>query len=87
MSGCTWEGCGEPGTAPLHDRNGKRWALLCVAHEKELDAAILGLDAKAVIRCWVKASGGAKRLADEMAPGIQAGCAAIAKLAKSVRRL
>lgn len=63
---CTWEGCDKPATTPQLDRDGAAWATLCDAHNTELDDAIGKASPKAMMRCWIKAKGGAAAAAKGM---------------------
>lgn len=60
---CTWKDCNGEASHPQHDRDGRQWANLCDEHHKELDDACLALDVKKMMRAWVLASGGAKKMA------------------------
>jgi hypothetical protein len=62
---CTWEGCQEQATEKQLDKSGSEWADLCRTHHDELETAIT-TDFKAMMRCWVKAKGGAKKAAERM---------------------
>jgi hypothetical protein len=62
---CTWKGCGVEATVPQVGTDGHTWAFLCAAHNEELNASI-DHGAKAMLRCWVLASGGAKKMAESM---------------------
>jgi hypothetical protein len=61
---CTWVDCPEVAAHPQIGQDGKEWANLCDVHAKELDDSLL--DPKAVLRCWVRASGGPKVMAEKM---------------------
>lgn len=63
---CTWVGCTEKGTNPQPDKMGRAWALLCSSHEDSLKEALDSGDAKRILGSWVKASGGAKIMAERM---------------------
>jgi hypothetical protein len=45
------------------DRDGNQWAHLCEKHHKLLDGAVSKPDAKLLMAYWIKASGGAKKMA------------------------
>ena len=60
---CTWKECDKEALHQQTDRGGRQWACLCDQHHKELDAALEALDAKKMMRAWVLASGGAKKMA------------------------
>lgn len=64
MASCTWVDCTEHANFPQKSKDGSIWANLCSAHNKELDDSLL--DPKGVLRCWVRASGGAKSMAARM---------------------
>ena len=49
-----------------HDRNGRIWANLCQEHHDKLIAGLDSLDSKTILSNWVKASGGAAKLARSM---------------------
>ena len=51
-------------TPPLTNAQGEQWANLCTAHYKEYQGSVGGM--KGIISTWVKASGGAKKLAELM---------------------
>ncbi len=77
---CTWVDCTEVATTPKIGNDGSQWANLCAAHAKELDDNLL--DPKAVLRCWVRAQGGAKRMVEKMRASGE-----IDRLAKRTHRL
>jgi hypothetical protein len=58
---CTWKDCNEEATYPQFDNKAKVWADLCEKHHVELDKSIGG-DPKVMLRAWVLASGGAKKM-------------------------
>lgn len=67
---CTWKDCATEGTH-AHTRNdGSTWATLCDKHHAELEAACPAkgkeFSPKAMLRAWVLANGGAKKLAESM---------------------
>lgn len=64
---CTWVDCDEVAEHPQIGDSGNMWANLCSTHNKELEDNLL--DAKGILRCWIKASGGAKILAYGMVGG------------------
>ena len=59
---CTWKGCKNKGSVVQLDRNGEMWAKLCEEHNKQLKEAIDLGDPKTILKCWIKASGGAEKL-------------------------
>ena len=67
---CTWvDGktrCPLPAVSPQKAKDGEIWANLCSTHNKELDASIGDLGAPAILRAWVRAGGGAKKMAARM---------------------
>ena len=63
MGSCTWQDCTQ--LVPQIAKDGSQWADLCAAHAQELEDNLL--DAKGVLRCWVRAQGGAKAAAERMA--------------------
>lgn len=64
---CTWVDCNEVAEHPQIENSGAVWANLCPLHNKELEDNLL--DAKGILRCWIKASGGVKILAAGMVGG------------------
>ena len=70
MNICTWleKGvrCEEQAEYPQHDRARREWANLCGSHAAKLTDAILSPDLRNLLAAWVKASGGAKKLAGSM---------------------
>lgn len=67
MKTCTWESCQVEAVHTKLDKFERPWAHLCDAHDRELNAAFK-TDAKTIMRCWVKAKGGAKACVEEMRP-------------------
>lgn len=63
---CTWKDCDGIAAFSQYDKNGKEWANLCDEHNEELDAAVEDPSPKAILRAWVLASGGAKKITDDM---------------------
>lgn len=77
MTQCTWQDppdtrCTREATHPQTAEGGEVWANLCDEHAKQLDASVNGLivednhNPAAVLRAWVRASGGAKKMAGRM---------------------
>lgn len=64
---CTWVDCEQEAHNPQIGSDGKAWADLCFDHAKELDASLL--DPKAVLRCWIRAQGGARAMTDRIMSG------------------
>jgi hypothetical protein len=64
MSQCTWVDCNNEATAPQVGKDGNQWANLCEEHTKEMDDNLM--DAKGVLRCWVRAQGGAQGMVGKM---------------------
>lgn len=60
---CTWVDCECEATKPQISTDKGQWANLCPEHDAEFKASLL--DPKATLRCWVRASGGARALADK----------------------
>jgi hypothetical protein len=63
MLHCTWEGCHLTASKPQMAKDGKQWANLCEAHDRQLSESF----AKPVpvwLAAWVKAQGGPKAAAD-----------------------
>ena len=60
---CTWVDCINTATKPQLNEQGNQWANLCDEHHEQIQKAIEELDVKALVSAWVKASGGAKKLA------------------------
>lgn len=67
---CTWENCSIEGTEFQVDKEGNDWAVLCIGHHKQLEKAIESRDPKTILSCWVKASGGAAKLAEKTMDGL-----------------
>jgi hypothetical protein len=63
---CTWVGCDRGAVETVRDKTGKPWAHLCKEHNSEMDSCIVAGDAKGTLRSWVRASGGAKKLAERI---------------------
>lgn len=64
MSQCTWIDCREQASVPQIGKDGSQWANLCPAHAKEVDDNLL--DVKGILRCWVRAQGGASAMVGKM---------------------
>jgi hypothetical protein len=64
MSRCTWIDCTNEATTPQISKDGSQWANLCPGHAKEIDDNLL--DAKGILRCWVRAQGGSKAIVGKM---------------------
>lgn len=65
---CTWHEkdsgrCTSIATHPQLDKLGYTWANLCGVHDNALQGAIKDPDVRKMLSAWVKASGGAKKLA------------------------
>lgn len=80
MTRCTWKDCPDEGAHRLVDREGKVWARLCDAHQREHAAAFEAAGerdpveaARAIMRVIVLAQGGAKVAAERMRPAAEAG--------------
>jgi hypothetical protein len=67
---CTWVNCINEAIHSQKDRNGNEWANLCEGHDSELEDAISSGMPKRILNCWVKASGGSKKMAEEMSHNI-----------------
>ncbi len=70
MKNCTWENCQNKGGAGdgfelQLDKKGKEWSYLCPEHIKELNKDLKS-GAKGMLRGWISANGGPKRLATKM---------------------
>ena len=70
---CTWKAmgearCPETATHPQSGTGGQVWANLCEAHHQEMDASV-GVDAKTMLRNWLRAQGGAEAAAKRMTGG------------------
>lgn len=63
---CTWSECEDQGLYVELDRDNKPWANLCAPHHAELETAIGSMDAKALLRSWLRAQGGARKAAERM---------------------
>ncbi len=62
---CTWVDCPNEATKPQIGERGQ-WANLCDQHDAELQDAIANFDARKLLSRWVKASGGAKKMAESI---------------------
>jgi hypothetical protein len=62
MSTCTWDGCANEATQPQLDANGAEWANLCQEHHDTLEDKLKTLSAPQLIKAWIKAQGGVKRM-------------------------
>ena len=63
---CTWKHCKKIAIHSQVNKNKKEWSNLCNEHHNELEKSISSLDPKTVLRAWVLASGGAKKLAGDI---------------------
>ena len=65
---CTWVDCQNDACYPQVGSDQVQWANLCEAHHREVEAASFSspFDAKVMLRCWVRAMGGAKAAAKRM---------------------
>lgn len=70
MTKCSGKGCESEGTHKVTDREGIQWALLCDEHNEELNASIREGSAPKIMRCYVKAKGGAEKAAKELSADI-----------------
>jgi hypothetical protein len=68
MEKCTWKECDNNAETPQLDKNGKQWANFCSEHNKMLNDAIdkEPFNPKKMLQCWVKASGGASKMSEEL---------------------
>ena len=60
---CTWKDCNQYASSPQKDRNGKVWANLCIDHNKEIEGVLASPQPQSIMRVWVLATGGAKKMA------------------------
>lgn len=63
---CTWKDCKYTACHPQKRKDGAVWANLCEEHNKVLTDAVTDRNVKKLLGAWVKASGGAKKLAEKM---------------------
>lgn len=63
---CTWVDCQNEAAHPQIAKDGEQWANLCDEHNSRIDEGFKSLDAKTLLGNWVKAGGGAKKMADRM---------------------
>ena len=67
---CTWKNCNEKAEHEQLDRDGNTWANLCEGHHNELDAMldlfVANGNPKGMVRCWILANGGAKKMSQRM---------------------
>lgn len=62
---CTWKNCSKEATQFLCDKNDRVWARLCTEHYEEHEKAFDNLeDIKGLLKVWVLAQGGAKKLSE-----------------------
>lgn len=72
MTQCTWQDppdqrCEETATHPQTTKSGRVWADLCEKHNAELQESLKPeADIKYMLQCWVRASGGAEKMAERM---------------------
>ena len=63
---CTWLDCGGIAEFPQVGENGVNWANLCGIHNKKLSDSLASGNVKIILGTWVRASGGAKKMAESM---------------------
>ena len=61
---CTWKDCGKEATTPQISKDGSQWANLCDEHEKIVSEGYASLNPKLILKNWVLAHGGAKKMAE-----------------------
>ena len=66
MDHCTWVDCNELASHEQKRNDGTSWAKLCEKHHTMVEDALMSMDAKRLLSFWVKASGGAKKMAESM---------------------
>ena len=66
---CTWVGCTRIAKFPQTTKDGEVWANLCAEHAKELESGLTAT-APIILRNWVRAGGGAEKMAARMARDI-----------------
>lgn len=68
---CTWVDCQSKAERPQVSKDGEMWANLCVDHDNKFaadtDIAAPTYDVKRMLSSWVKAGGGAEKMAKRMA--------------------
>jgi len=80
---CTWKDCKEKATNPQIAKDGEQWANLCDKHHKQLDVSI-SKDAKVMLSVWIKAGGGAEKMANRTMKSIDLGL--LNKLSEMVKK-
>lgn len=63
---CTWKDCDGIAKHVQKDNNGKPWAVLCSKHHNEIEETVKKQDVRGILRCWIKAQGGAKVASDRV---------------------
>lgn len=63
---CTWKDCKDEATKQQLDKNGEEWANLCQDHHEILEDHLESLEPKRILGAWVKASGGADKMAKKI---------------------
>lgn len=63
---CTWMDCLDDAIHKQLDKNNREWANLCDKHNKMLIDAIDNAKPQPLLSYWIKASGGAKKLARDI---------------------
>lgn len=70
MKQCTWKDCAAEGTHEQIRNDGSVWAVLCDKHHAEIEASCPAKDKefspKIMLRNWILANGGAKKMAASM---------------------
>jgi hypothetical protein len=85
MTHCTWSNCRSLGCKPQIGKDGRQWALLCIAHDMQLKRELEEANVRTLMGSWVKAQGGAEA-AEAAAAAMQPSKDAAVKLLKMMRR-
>lgn len=82
---CTWMDCEAEGTKPQLDKYGNEWALLCEAHDRELDEELGSLDPKRLMRAWARA-GKHHASREEFKKGVVRGATGLMRFAQAMQK-
>lgn len=64
---CTWLNCQSLGCKEWLDKQGHRWALLCIPHDMQLKRELEeSTKIERLISAWVNAQGGSKKAAERI---------------------
>lgn len=66
MTNCTWKDCDQAGILVQWDKNYEQWAYLCLEHDRELNKTLDNPSPKTLLKYWVLANGGAKKMTEKI---------------------